>query len=444
MPARVPTGARLATGRSATDGDLPAWPFYLLFVGYPAWWLLGLGAFAVVICSVPMLLLMCLRGRIMMPRGFLLWLLFVGWAAAAVVEIDGALRVIGFGVRLSNYVGATVVFLYLFNAHRRLPTRSVLLAMSFFFAFVVVGGYLGVLFPGVRLNTPTQALLPAAITDNDYVRALVRPSFAEVQQPYGSPRTFSRPSAPFAYTNGWGCNVALLVPIVIAAVVSGGRRRWQVGLVALLLAALVPAIAALNRGMYIAVALALAYGAVRLAMRGRFAALVAVVVAAVAGIGFIVATGTLETLDERLYYSETNIGRTQIYQEAIRGTLESPLLGNGAPRPSETLVISIGTQGQVWNVMFSYGFPALALFLGWFLYAAWTSRRVASTSRLWLHVTLVVVLLTVVYYGYDGPQLTVAMVAAALVLRPGPPPEPAARPGPLASSTEVRRRVLAP
>ena len=41
---------------------LPAWPFLLLFAGFPVWWVLGLGSFAPQICAIPMVVLMAMRG----------------------------------------------------------------------------------------------------------------------------------------------------------------------------------------------------------------------------------------------------------------------------------------------------------------------------------------------------------------------------------------------
>jgi hypothetical protein len=410
--------------------DLPAWPVYVLLVGFPVWWALGLSAFAPALSAVPMVVLLSVRGRVEVPRSFALWGGFLVFATTAVVMIDGPLRVIGFGVRWLNYLGATVLFLYVYNcSHRSLPRRSALLAVAFFFAFVVVGGYLGLLLPDARLRTPMQSLLPAVLLDNDYVRALVSPALAEVQRPYGSPRSFTRPSAPFAYTNGWGCNTALLVPFTIAALTQVRSALRRTALVLVLAAAAVPAAGTLNRGLYIALLAGFAYATFRLALRRRIVAVTSLalgfgVVAVVA-----VVSGLTGSLTERLYYSTTNLGRSTIYREALDGALESPLLGHGAPRPSALLDISIGTQGQVWNIMFSYGFPALVLFVGWFLAALWSTRRPRDDAGLWLHVVLAVVLLTIVYYGYDGPQLSVAMLAAALGMRP----HEAARSSPVAS-----------
>jgi hypothetical protein len=67
--------------------------------------------------------------------------------------------------------------------------------------------------------------------------------------------------------------------------------------------------------------------------------------------------------------------------------------------------------------MFSYGFIALGLFVLWFAVAWWTGRRAEGPQTVWVSATLVVALVTFVFYGYDGPQLAVVMVAAAVALR---------------------------
>jgi hypothetical protein len=404
-------------GTASPPGQLPAWPLFLLFAAFPMWWVAGLAAFAVILTAVPMLVLLVQRGRIALPPAFWLWIGFLVWACAAALELSTTTRLIGFGVRLSNYLGSTVVFLYVYNARERLTDRTVLRALMLFFAFVVFGGYLGVLMPHGSLHTPAESLLPTNIAQNEYVHSLVHPSFAEVQQPYGSPRAFHRPSAPFPYTNSWGCNVALLVPLVIAAITLARKRSSRLVPLALLAAACVPAFATLNRGMFLAIAVVLGYGALRLAVRGQLVPLITIAAGSLLGIAVAISTGVLADLQTRLHYSRTNLGRQTIYREAFDGALQSPVFGHGAPQPSQTLTVSVGTQGQVWNVMYSYGFVALALFLGWFLIATLLSWRAGNQARLWMHAGLFVCCLTFFYYGYDGTQLTVAMVTAALALR---------------------------
>lgn len=410
------------TAAASPPKQLPAWPLFLLFAAFPLWWATGFAAFAVILVAVPMLVLLGQRRQLEIPPAFWLWIGFLIWATAAALELSSSTRLIGFGVRMCNYLGSTIVFVYVYNARERLTDRMVLRALALFFAFVVVGGYLGMLIPHGSLHTPAESLLPVNIAQNEYVHSLVHPSFAEVQQPYGSPRPFYRPSAPFPYTNSWGCNVALLVPLVIAAVTLARRRSSRLVLLALLAAACLPAFATLNRGMFLAIGILLGYAAMRLAFRGQLIPLVAIVAGGALGAVIALSTGVLATLQTRLHYSRTNLGRQTIYREAFDGALQSPIFGHGAPQPSQTLTVSVGTQGQVWNVMFSYGFVALALFLGWFLCATLLSWRAGNQARLWMHATVFICLLTFFYYGYDGIQLTVAMVAAALALRPATRP----------------------
>lgn len=430
-----PAVSRAAVTRRAEPvrPHLPVWPLYALFVGFPVWWVLGVGSFAVVLLALPMTLALVLRGQVRVPTYFWLWLVFIVFMLASAVQVDSPLRLVGFAMRAANYLGVTVLFVYLYNLPKeRLPTRRVVYALLAYWAFVVVGGYLGLLLPYVSITTPLARVLPGPILANEYVQNLVKPPFAEVQLPYGAPAPFVRPSAPFAYTNGWGLAYALLLPVVLLSI-SQSRRGWPRRLlVGLLAASVLPAFATLNRGMFLAVGVSLIYVAVRLALRGQGRLLA--VVTGVATVGVVVAglLGVQNRIAERTTYSGTNSTRLALYNEAFVRTLHSPLLGYGAPRPSEEVYISVGTQGQFWNVMFSFGFVALAAFVGWIWLLAWRSRAARDPTTLWLHVLLVVASFTIFYYGYDSMQLSVLMVAAALLARPAAV-EPAAAPaGPAA------------
>lgn len=409
---------------SARRRPLPTWPVWLLFAGYPVFWLLGLGNFATALVGLVMFGLLWRTGGTRVPVGAALWGVFLAFSVISVVLIDDPVRYLGYAMRISSYLGASVVFVYVYNlSARRFPTRRVLLVLACFFAFVVLGGWLGVLVPDGRIATPLSFVLPGPVLANDYVQALVQPGFAEVQQPWGAPEPFIRPSAPFAYTNGWGSNMALLVPLILGASSRArGRRRWV--LIGALVLAVVPALATLNRGLFLALGLTIAYVSVRLAMRGRWGVLLGVVgVTAVAG-GGAAAGGFLTMLRQRLQHSSTTADRTLLYIETFERTLDSPLFGHGSPQPSLYLDISVGTQGQLWNIMFSYGFVAVAAWVAWFAWVAVVSRHWTRLEDLWVHACLVTGCITVFYYGYDGPQLTVFMVAAALALRRARPPDP--------------------
>ena len=98
--------------------------------------------------------------------------------------------------------------------------------------------------------------------------------------------------------------------------------------------------------------------------------------------------------------------------------MQSPLFGYGAPRPSYTEgAPSAGTQGHVWMVMFSHGFPALLCFLGalaWMFVATW---KVQGTARLILHTVLLVIFVEVFFYGVLPDGLILTFSAAAVLLR---------------------------
>ncbi len=418
---------------------LPAWPFLLLFAGFPVWWVLGLGSFAPQICAIPMVVLMAVRGGIRFPRIYWLFLAFLLCILASSVMLDSLSRTIGYVVRVSNFTAAAIVFLYVYNAGRgRLDDRRILGAILVFFTTVVFGGWLGVLVPKGRIETITSKLLPESIASNSYVDNLVRPPFAEVQTPFGSPITFNRPSAPFAYTNGWGVNYTLMVFVAFAMIALFRSQLVRLYVVVLLALSIVPAMATGNRGMMLAIGVFTLYGVIRLALRGRTGPLITLLTAGALGL-VVLGPFVLGALEARLAYSDTNNTRAGIYQEAFQGALSAPLLGNGSPKPSTSgFTVSVGTQGQLWNVMYSYGFLALALFVGWLAAAAWTSRHARGTARLWLHVVTCVPLLTIVYYGFDGMQMLVTMTAAAVALRPvsgsepgrGDAPAEAAQPAP--------------
>nr|BFE85704.1 hypothetical protein GCM10020093_083050 [Planobispora longispora] len=112
-----------------------------------------------------------------------------------------------------------------------------------------------------------------------------------------------------------------------------GTIRQGVLLGLLATASLVPAFATLNRGMLLAVAFALAYAALRYAAKGHLAGLVAMVAAGVVGVTVAYLTGVADGITSRTSVSGSNDDRVGIYLEAFQRTLESPILGYGAPRP---------------------------------------------------------------------------------------------------------------
>ena len=92
------------------------WQAYALFLPLPLWWALGLSHFIWPVIAAGLLLSLLLRAEsLRLPRGFGIWLLFLAWMVASATQIDTVGRFAGFLLRLSIYVAATIVFLYLYN-----------------------------------------------------------------------------------------------------------------------------------------------------------------------------------------------------------------------------------------------------------------------------------------------------------------------------------------
>lgn len=397
---------------------LPRWPFAALFALFPVWWLLGVGEAAWIALAAVMLGCLLWRGRIRMPRGFAIWLMFLVWMAVSVIEIDTPDRLLGFVYRALLYLTVTVIFLYVYNAHDSLSPRYVMGVLTVFWLIVIAGGYVGIFFPLLTIQTPLGLVMPPSIASNDLVQDMVVRRVSQYN-PDGWAKLDPRPSAPFLYTNGWGNAYSMLSPIVIAYLVEVRRERRFWWLLAAIPVSLVPAFLTLNRGMFLGLGLALVYVAVRLFMRGNLKALLGLIGLALV---VVVAFATLpiaERLTHRVEASPSTSDRANLYEETFERTLEAPVFGYGAPRPSEKAgAPSAGTQGQLWMVMFSHGFPGAALFMGWLVWAYIRSIRERDPASLALNAVLLVVVVESLYYGIMTAGLAIAMIAAALAMRP--------------------------
>ncbi len=404
---------------SKSPDKLPAWPVAIAFIGFPVWWLLGLGDMAWPLFALFMFLALARTKRLRAPRGFGMWMLFMVWVLCSVIQLDEGVRVIGFIYRYSLYMAATIVFIYVYNARRQLSERRVLGILTLFWLVVVAGGYAGLAMPVWELKTPLAYVLPQSLLNNSYVHDM---AFRRLTQfnpnPYAYVIAAPRPSAPFLYANGWGNVYSLLTPVAVLymAMVRRGLKFWLLGL-ALVLSA-IPAVLTLNRGMFLGLGVAMLYIGIRAALLGRGKMMLAIVgIALVAGTSYLVLP-VQERIDQRTAKVESIDDRGNLYLETFNRTLESPLLGYGAPRPSERAgQPSVGTQGQVWMVMFSHGFVGLGLFLGWLaLLFARTLRR-TDLVGLVCNALLLVAFVEVFYYGVLGAGLVIVMVAGALGLR---------------------------
>jgi polysaccharide biosynthesis protein PslJ len=399
--------------------SLPNWPLYLLYAGFPVLWVLGFGSFAQQIVAIPMLTCLLTRGSIRIPRGFSLWLLFIFWMLCSSLEIHGGGRLLGFSYRASLYLGATVVFLYVYNTSAAtLPIARLAGMMCFFLGFIVLGGYVGLADPYGAFSTPLQHLAPAALAANDTVGQLLHPVFAQTA---GAARLHvrPRPAAPFAFTNDWGVNYALLVPFAIVRFTTAKAARTRVVVAVLLVLSLVPALFTLNRGMLLGLSVGFVYAAIRFAGRGHVKGLLAIVIVAALGFGVSSALHFQSLLHARTSQSNSITDRTSSYSADLAAVKKSPLLGYGAPSASTVSVTApaLGTQGQLWAALYASGFPGALFFVGSLCVFAWRTRRPATAPLMWMHVIPIMALVMIPVYRLSGTELTIVMAAVAIALR---------------------------
>jgi polysaccharide biosynthesis protein PslJ len=396
------------------------WPLVVLFVAFPLWWYLGVSAFTWPIVAIPMLVALVLRGQTRAPVAMILWLAFLSWMLLSGLQLESVTTIMTFVYRFSLYTAAAVLFLYVYNMPRGGPADSkALRILTLFWMVVVAGGYAGILLPGHSFVPPFDDLLTPWLRNSEFVKELVQPVFAQVQTFLGYP--VPRPAAPFTYTNEWGGNIAVLTPVAFAAISTAGRGWWRRLVIVVLIASLVPMAFSLDRGMFVSLAIGIAYVTVRLAMRGHLGALATLLALAVLTMLIAVLTplGHLVVSSFASTHGQSNATRVSLYQQASAGANASPLFGYGAPKPVVGQVGSpaIGTQGQLWMVLYSHGYPALVFFLGFFLAVLWQTRRARGTAGLWLHSVALVALAQVAVYGWLPVELQVVMVAAALAYR---------------------------
>ena len=413
----VRADARDGVGASAPA--LPAMPVLILLGGMPVWWVLGLTPFLPFAMVAVLGGLLLASPRVQLLPGALPLLALLGWSLACATMVDAPLRLVGFGMRWFALAGAAVLLVYVSNS--AITDRALLGALAVLAALVLVGGYLALAFPFGGFTTPIARILPGAVLGNELVHDLVVPQFAEVQRPWGADEPFARPAAPFPYTNGWGCAVALLTPSLLALRALSTRRLVRLAVPAGLLAAVPPALVTRNRGMLLVLGVVCATYLVGLTRRGdlRRAARVSTVFV-VAALAYVTAGGW-ELIAARQSVSDTTAGRASVYAATAERVADSPVLGFGTPRAFDEIGIALGTQGAFWTYAFSYGVVGLALFL---LFLGGTIARTAHIARdargddgLWLHSALVAAFVAGFFYGFDGVHLIVIVVPAAILLR---------------------------
>jgi hypothetical protein len=393
------------------------WQAYAIFGLMPVWWLLGLSMFIWPLVAIVLAGSMAMSRRtVFAPRRFGVFLLMLGWMVVAGLQLSDGQRIMAWAWRGSIFVAGAVIFLYLLNIpERRLPTRSIVNAMALFWMVVVAGGWFGVLFPAFELSSPMQHLLPHSIVRNQYVYAHVHLQFAQVQHFLGFP--VGRPETFFAYTNAWGSAFAILTPFAIASTLGARPGAWRTLLRLTFVAAVVPVVFSLDRGLWLSLSVGLTYAAIRFALRRDYR-LVALIAGAFVCIAVALAVTPLGGLASGRFSHKTgDAGRLQRDQAATQRITSSPLLGYGAPLQNSVAGQSnVGTESEVFMLLFSFGFPGLCLFFLWFAYSLFRSAHWRSPDAFWAHVVILIACIQAPYYELTE-RLPFVMVAAAIAYR---------------------------
>lgn len=424
----------------------PAWPLTVLLAGFPLWWLLGLSQLLPLALVVPMVLDLARRRPVRLPAGTGWLLLFLVCAAAGVlmlgVDAPGAVpgaagtRVLVYAYQSSWYVACVVAFVWLSNTTQdEVPTRRVVRLLAWMFVVTVAGGLLGVLAPRFEITSPVEALLPGSLASNAFVESIVHPQAANLTTFLG--REEYRPVAPFAYANSWGANFSIFLPFFVHAWLgrtAGWRRRLAP---VVLVAAAVPVVYSMNRGLWAALALSLAFVVVRAAFHGHRRLLVGVVATTVLGFVVFASSPLAERLEERLDNAHSNDRRSQLLTQTVTSTAEgSPVVGFGATRDVQGSFASIaggatpdcpacgvpplGTQGHLWFLVFTKGFLGTVCFLAFLLARARRHWRVRTGLETAAMVALACFLLELFVYDTLGMPMYALFLGLALLGRSAP------------------------
>jgi hypothetical protein len=433
LPDRRPLRHRLPDG----------WPLSVLLLGFPLWWVAGMSDFIFILMAVPMALQLLRRPGLVVPRGFGVWVLFLVWTAVGVlvlrvhapgsVDGGGANRIFTFGYRFAMYLAITTVLLYVGNLREsELARRRIARLIGFMFVVTAVGGTLGVVLPNLEFHSLMELVLPKSLTSQQFVASMIHPKLADISSILGYEQP--RPVAPFAYANTWGSNLALYLPFFLIAWLGPGAgwRRWLAPVVIVL--ALIPTIFSLDRGLWLGLALGLAYAIVRLVLMGKVWVLaVAGVCLTVFSVAFLLSPLSAVVAD-RFANPHSNEGRGNLSSATVSSTIEgSPLVGYGGTRNVQGTFTSIaggatakcpgcenpplGTQGTIWTLIFTQGFVGALLFLAFFAVRFWKSRSDPSPYAIAGCAMLLMTVPFLLVYDLLGAALFTIMVAVGLMWR---------------------------
>lgn len=415
LRAEVPTEA---PGRRTLRPNRATWPLWIITAGMPLAFVVGVHGVVWPITAVVLAGRVLLHRETRLPWSTVPLVIFVCWIplSFSVVSPD-ALPI--FSYRFTLFLGCLAAVVWVANvSEAAVPTQRIVDWLAALWICSIAFGYLAQVLPGLDMASPFSAVL-GPVGRIDFLARISDWNLAD-NQDFGT-RAFSRPAAPWAAANSWGAAVAILTPFFVRSwLVDVGRRRRRIGLV-LLAASVVPILTSANRGLWIGLVVGLVYFAARKALRGRFGAL-AVLFGTIFVVGILlVVTPAGSLVQQRLGGSgQSNEARSELYVDAWRGAVDSPLIGNGVPRATNYYENSppVGTHGLLWYLMFIHGFVGLTLFVGWLAIEAFRSGQVRTPLGWWAHLSIVITVVQVPYYGLL-PHVIVLGLAVGISHREG-------------------------
>jgi hypothetical protein len=425
---------------------LPAWPVASVLALYPLWWALGLGVLIFPIVAAPMLVLLVRRraaGRpLRLPPGFAWWALFLAAVLVSIAALGADptgtvaehadARLVAVLYRLLMYASLTVLLVYAGNlTEAELPRRRLVKLLGWLFVITVLGGLLGMVAGRFQFTSPVEWLLPPGVRSKGFVQSLVHPYAAQIMDIVGGEKP--RPAAPWGYTNTWGNNFCLLMGWVVVA--AWASRRTLVKILALLClgVSIVPAVASLNRGLWIGLGVMALYIALRYVLMGKIWVIAAV---GLAGAGLAVAMAATplgDTVNARLDNGKSNGVRSFLIDRALDGFVESPVIGYGSTRTTiggrNSITVgeragcercgnfTVGGNGQFWQLLYAHGAVGTLAYLGFFGYGLWRFRRDRSAIGIVASAAIVSSFSAMLWYNSLVTPLAFMFLAYALLWR---------------------------
>jgi hypothetical protein len=431
----------------------PGWPLWLAVVLYPLWWAFGLGAFEFMITAVPMTWTLLQRRPIKLPPAFGVWLAFLAWNILSLVMLpahapnttEGSLsgRSISLVLRLAELATATIFLLYLTNMSKlELPQRKVMKWLAALFLATVAGGLLALAAPHFAFKAPLEYLLPHSIASNSYVKTLVHPAAAQVQNVLGFQAP--RPAAPWGYTNTWGNNLSILLVWFCVYLWEPKIVRNHVRLAVLLAIAIVPIVYSLNRGLWFGLLLSIGFIILRLARSGDVRATLITIGAIGVGAVLFLATPLNSVVQQRASHGKSNSIRAFVDSSSFHGAEASPLIGWGDSRKvigsSQSIAIgpsaacplcgavNLGSAGEIWLIMFNQGLVGAALYVGFFAAVWWRLRSATGLIATGGRLTIILTVFYTFFYNNLPTSLMLSMISIGLACRELNGPAPTAAP----------------